>query len=581
MIHHYLKNVTMKQIALFILFFLPTVVLAQPKVQVLKENLSPKMRVFWDKEKKHLQGTGSYFVSQIVRNSTEKHGKWQFFSFNGDLEEESNFYRNRLHGKQILYYPNKKMKQQCFFSFNVPDSTFKKWNEDGTLVISGNYVLGSPEGKWEYFYDNGKQKSIENVSNDTIYVLQYWENDSSHTQTITNGNGVIRAFYTNGVVKESYTFKNGLKTGPFEERTANGVLSVSGEFLMGKKNGVWEFYEYMGLLEKKIEYKNDSLHGNYEVYYPETGEIDTKGQYNNGKKTGNWIWKTPEGKTEMAGAFIDDQQDGKWEYYYPNGQLSYFAHFDKGKKTGNWTYYYENGAEFKKGDFKNDQKDGTWKTFYENGKVLMVGDYSEGKETGEWNNFWEDGTLKNKSSFKKGQLSGKWFSYTPTCVKILEGTYKKNLKSGEWREYYNNGRLKEVINYKVFKRKNRSNDIEVLGMNEVVSEPWGKYEAYSQIDFKIKAKGQYKKGVKNGTWYDYYPGGVIPTIISQYKNGKLHGTFKQLGRQGELMYEIHYKNGLKHGLLNVYGSNGQIVKQKMFRYGHEMHKKDEGDIFQP
>ncbi len=550
--------------------------------KILKENLSPKARIYWDNQKKHLQAIGSYYVNEekVVLNKTEKHGLWQFYSYDGILEEDRMYYRNRIHGKQIVYFPSKKIKTVSFFTYNVPDSTFKEYNEDGKLIVSGNYILGSPDGKWEYFYTDGRAWKTEEVINDTVYLRTFWEEDSLHTQTINGGNGFIKSFYTNGVVRELYTFKDGLKTGIFEERTANGVLSIAGEFVNGKKNGTWEYYFLDGTLEKKENFINDSLHGSYVVYYSE-GKIDTEGTYSLGKKTGKWTWNTENGNVEMTGSFTEDKQDGKWEYYYPDGGLSYTAYYDKGKKTGTWRYLYENGKEFKKGDFVNDQKEGLWQTWYETGTLLMSGSYHEGKETGEWQNFWENGKLKNKSTFKKGMLNGEWFSYTPDGTLVLEGHYKKNLQVKEWRDYYNNGRLKEINHYKIRTRKNYSNGVAVMGMKETVSEPHGKYEAYSQIDFQIKAKGLYKNGVKQGTWYDYYPGGVVPTIISEYKNGKLHGTFKQLGRRGEVMHEISYKDGLKDGLFTIYTPNGQIAVQKMFSKGREMRKKEGGSMFTP
>lgn len=550
--------------------------------KILKENLSQKTKIYWDNQKKHIQSIGSFYVNEekFVLNKMEKHGLWQFYSFDGILEEDRMYFRNRIHGKQVVYFPSKKIKTASFFTYNVPDSTFKEYNEEGKLIVSGNYMLGSPDGKWEYFYDDGRSWKTEEVVNDTVFLRAFWEEDSIHAQTVTNGNGFIKSFYTNGVAKEMYSFKDGLKTGVFEERTANGVLSVAGEFVNGKKNGSWEYYFFDGTLEKKENFSNDSLHGSYAVYYSD-GKIDTEGTYNLGKKKGLWTWKTESGNVEIFGSFSEDKQDGKWEYYYPDGGLSYTAQFDKGKKTGTWCYLYENGKEYKKGNFANDQKEGLWQTWYETGILLMSGSYHYGKEIGEWQNFWDNGKLKNKSTFKKGILNGEWFSYTPDGNLILEGHYKKNLRVKEWRDYYNNGRLKEVMYYKIITRKNYSNGVAVMGMKETVSEPHKKYEAYSQIDFQIKAKGQYKNGVKHGTWFDYYPGGVVPTIISKYKNGKLHGTFKQLGRRGEVMHEISYKNGLKDGLFIIYTPNGQIAVQKMFSKGYEMRKKEGGSMFTP
>jgi antitoxin component YwqK of YwqJK toxin-antitoxin module len=562
---------------LFCFLLIPFIFIGQ-KVQ--SENLSPKVRLFWDAENKKIQATGSYYTSEIFPNTTEKHGKWLFYSYTGILEEESNFYRNRMHGKQTLYFPDKKIKSTAFFVFNVPDSIYKEWNKEGKLIISGNYVMGSPDGKWEYFYDDGRKKKVENVVNDTVYLMQYWDNDSAHTQTIKDGNGYIETFYINGSPKEYYTFENGLKTGPFSEYTAGRMLSIGGEYLNGKKQGNWVFYRINGMLEKKVNYIKDSLDGAY-LLFTENGDTLISGYYNNGIKTGKWIWKNDSGKMDMEGTFEDGKQNGHWKYYFSSGELSYNAYYLKGKKHGEWRYFYKNGSNYRLGSYKNDLRDGLWQTWYEDGTLLMEGSYVNGKEEGEWKNYWDNGVLKNKSTFKNGKLNGNWVSYSLQKSLVLEGKYKDDLKVGEWRDYYENGALKEINNYKIKKSKNRQNDVLILGMKQVVSLPHGKYEAYSHVDYQLKAKGQYKDGLKNGTWYDYYPGGVIPTYITQYKKGKLHGVMKEFGRRGNLHSEIHYKNGLKDGWFLIFDNSGKITVQKMFSNGVEVRKKDNSDPFSP
>lgn len=559
------------------LLFLPFAILGQ---KVLSENLSPKVRLYWDAENKKIQATGSYFTSEIFPSTTEKHGKWLFYSYTGILEEESNFYRNRMHGKQTIYFPDKKVKSIAHFVFNVPDSSFMEWNKDGKLIILGNYMMGSPEGKWEYFYDDGRKKKMEQVHNDTVFLMQYWENDSVQTQTIKDGNGYIQTFYSSGSTKEHYTFENGLKTGPFTEYTAGRMLSVGGEFLKGKKHGTWVFYNVNGILEKKISYNKDSLDGEYVVFF-ENGDTLTHGFYNNGQKIGKWFWKNDIGKLDMEGSFIDGFQQGEWSFYYSSGELSYKANFLNGKKHGQWHYYYKNGSNYRLGSYNNDLREGTWKTWYEDGTLLMEGKYINGKEEGEWRNYWDNGVLKNKSTFKKGKLNGEWLSYTPQKMLVLEGRYRDDLKIGEWREYYNNGRLKEINTYKIVKAKDKQNDVLILGMKQITSVPHGKHEAYSHLDYLVKAKGKYKNGLKHGTWYDFYPGGVVPTFITQYKKGKLHGVMKEFGRRGEIHSEIHYKNGLKDGWFILFDKNGKVSIQKMFSGGVEVKRKVDFDNFYP
>jgi hypothetical protein len=53
-----------------------------------------------------------------------------------------------------------------------------------------------------------------------------------------------------------------------------------------KKIVFGNFYSFLGNLEKKIVYKNDSLDGEYLVYY-EDQSVNTKGHYKNGLKQVN------------------------------------------------------------------------------------------------------------------------------------------------------------------------------------------------------------------------------------------------------------------------------------------------------
>lgn len=555
---------------LSLLFFYSSIFVGfTQELKVLKENLSPKTRIFWDAQNKHIQGSGSYFTSSATPQTTEKHGKWVFYSYDGVLEEEANYYRNRLHGKRVFYYPNKKIKQESYFKFNVPDSLYREYAPDGKLQVKGQFELGSPVGIWEYYYADGHPKSVENVRNDTVFLQAYWQPDSLHKQTIKDGNGQIISFYIDGVVKEFYTFQKGLKTGPFEERTANGVLSVGGAFLNGKKDGVWEFYRFDGMLEKRVGYKADSLHGVYLVMQNDKDTM-TFGSYHNGLKTGYWKWFTQDGQVDMEGYFKNGKQDSTWHYYFPNGQLSYLANFNQDLRTGNWIYYYPNGALYRTGAYLDDKRNGRWQTWYEDSTLTMDGVYKNGLEEGEWLNYWENGRIKDKATYQSGKLNGTWLSFTPDGVVKLKGKYKEDYKVGEWLSYFNNGRLKERQHYKVVTHKNVANGMAVMGLKEKLSENHGLYEAYSQIDFQLKESGKYHRGLKHGTWTNYYPGGVVPTIVSQYRHGKLHGVFKQYDRYGRLVYEIHYKNGLKDGPFYAFNENGQLISKKIYKNGLEV-----------
>jgi antitoxin component YwqK of YwqJK toxin-antitoxin module len=211
----------------------------------------------------------------------------------------------------------------------------------------------------------------------------------------------------------------------------------------------------------------------------------------------------------------------------------------------------------------------------------MEGRYHHDKEVGEWKNFWPNGRVKNHSFYTAGRLNGAWYSFSPEGKLQLFGRYKNDLKKGKWTEFYANGMKKEEVTYAVKKLKNASDDVVAMGFREVRSVEHGKYRAYSQVDFKVKETGRYANGNKVGKWINFYPGGVVPAVVSNYKKGQLHGVFCQYDRRGNKMNEIHYKKGLKDGLLVVYGKNGAPVVKKMFKKGHELQRVNAEDMFMP
>lgn len=535
---------------------------------VKKENLSKKVTLYWDYNKTQVQAIG-YYYKDSLDETTEKHGKWLYFTRLGDLEEERNYYKDLLHGKAIFYYAENKPKQEGYFYLNRQDSIYREWHENGKLSVEGNYKMDVPIGIWKYYYFDGREKALEETKAGVNYVWSFWLSDKDHTQTVVDGNGEMTTYYNTGRVKEWYNYKNGLKNGPFEEFSIYGYTALTGAFKDGEKDSTWNFYYYTGDLEKTTNYKNGQLDGIYRYYY-DNGKVNVEGQYKSGKKDGTWTWYTNQGNKDMEGPFTNDLQHGQWTYWYPTGEISYTAHFKEGKRSGQWTYLYKNGVKFKEGGFENDEKNGIWKTWYENGNLLMEGKYLAGKEEGEWNNYWEDGILKNKTTFKAGGMHGDWISYYPTGKLKLTGQYKNNFKVGKWSNYYENGRPKDEVTYKVFKEKSKVDYGIMKKRVRLESREHGHAVYYSDKDFKKTEEGDFKNGKKDGQWIAYYPGGRVPAVTSNYKLGELNGVMKNFDRRGNLLQEMEYKDGLKHGKFLIYDKKGKVIVEKTFEFGMEV-----------
>ena len=145
--------------------------------EIKQEQLTERERLYWDAGNKKIRARGAYYQDEIVGVTNEKHGKWWFYDAKGNLTEEQYFYRGRIHGKQLSFHPNKKIASESHFVFNVADSIFREWNADGQLVVEGLYEMGSPNGVWNYFYNDGAIKSRKKISNDSYrWRSRFWQN---------------------------------------------------------------------------------------------------------------------------------------------------------------------------------------------------------------------------------------------------------------------------------------------------------------------------------------------------------------------------------------------------------------------
>jgi uncharacterized protein len=542
---------------------------------VKKDNLTPKVKNFYDFEKTKLESTGCYY-KDLLGTSTDKHGKWLYYDRYGVQVEERNYYRGKLHGRVLSNYANGKKKQEGYFKLGEQDSVFREWNEIGKLSVEGSFKNGKEIGIWEYYYLTGQKKQVEEFIDTIRYMRQFWMPDSLHTQKIVDGTGEYLTFYDTGMEKEWYNYKNGIKNGPFEEFSIYGYLLINGNFQNGEKDSTWNFFYYTGKKEKISNFLNGKLHGDYKYFY-DNEQVNVEGHYKNGEKSDLWTWYTKKGTKDMEGYFDKGQQDGNWSFWYETGELRNTGKYNHDKRTGTWEYFYKNGSQFKKGDFANDEKNGKWETWYENGNVLMSGVYENGKEEGLWTNYWEDGTEKNVASFKKGKLQGKWISYYPTGKLSVTGNYKEGEKTGEWINYFENGKPKDLFNYKVITKKSKIDygPLKDFDVKESILD--GPAVSFSQKDFKKTEEGSYKNGQKHGVWYTYWPGGKIPSNTTTYKDGKLDGKSTEMDRRGNIISETDYKDGLKDGKMKLFDKKGKVVKELEFKEGQQVIKGSGGN----
>jgi antitoxin component YwqK of YwqJK toxin-antitoxin module len=237
----------------------------------------------------------------------------------------------------------------------------------------------------------------------------------------------------------------------------------------------------------------------------------------------------------MNGHFKSNLQNGNWQYWYPNGQLYYEGEFELGKKQGIWTFNYNDGKLWKKGEYINDKKNRLWVSQYENGNKAFEGSYKDDFENSEWSSWYENGQLKDKGTYSLGLMNAFWEGWYPNAVKKYEGYYEKDLKMGSWKYWTDRSILKDEESYKIFQKNGLSSNRELFQ-----SYKHGSFKSYDEKQGKLVSAGSYNKGMQNGLWKYFYPGGVISHRELNYKEGKLDGSSKEFSRKGELKSEINY-----------------------------------------
>jgi len=199
------------------------------------------------------------------------------------------------------------------------------------------------------------------------------------------------------------------------------------------------------------------------------------------------------------------------------------------------------------------QNDSISKFYYKDGSLSSEGLLRNGKPDGYWKTYYPGGTLKSEGNRKYFQLDSIWTFYNKQAQITKQITYKEGIRDGE-ELHYKNGVKYESIPYK----KN-------------IKE--GKTYRYFP-DGKIAFEANYVNNELFGKGYEFDTIGNIITIET-YKNGVLsrtqrinrtdsknerHGLWVTFDSDRRIVSQGTYKHGLKHGYFKTYDKKGKLLK---------------------
>lgn len=218
-----------------------------------------------------------------------------------------------------------------------------------------------------------------------------------------------------------------------------------------------------------------------------------------------------------------------------------FAQENEVLNDGYHVFKYPNGAISSEGMIKNGKPDGFWKSYYVTGIIK-----SEGKRTSFlldsiWLFFDQTGDTTERISYLLGKKNGYYLKYKKDPFSGLY-IWSKELFAGDKKEgtgyfYFPDGRIQQAVSYNGGKKEGLSKEFDRNGNVITILE-------YNN-DFLIsreKINRTDSKGLKQGIWVDFFPGGGKKTEKT-YKDDLLHGYYKEYDSRSNLTLTMLYDNG--------------------------------------
>ena len=214
----------------------------------------------------------------------------------------------------------------------------------------------------------------------------------------------------------------------------------------------------------------------------------------------------------------------------------------KGRKQGKWEKTYPNSIVFQyRGEFKDDKPVGKFVYYYESSKVKAIIKHNE-IETGRSVAFFyhENGNVMSTGIYRNMKKDSTWINMTPS------------------------GRLSTVEEYK--------ND-KLNGVRKVYFIPEDPDDK-SQL---VSAEMTYKDGELHGEYKEYFLNGRTK-MRGTYENNKQVGAWEEFHVNGQRSATYRFKDGKKHGYAIAYDEMGKRLGEAFYYEGQRLEGKPLEDM---
>lgn len=374
-----------------------------------------------------------------------------------------NFSNDIKQGLTVYFYPGGEVKKTVNFENGLENGLAREYSTDGTVITLIEYrrgfvidreninrkdSKGLRQGKWKYFYPDGKVKLEGTYRDDKrngyfktyddkgmLLEISKYVNDVKQEEAPELAKLDVKTdYYPSGKVKTVASYKGEVPEGIRREFSEEGKVTAAYTFSKGK------------LIAEGIVDEEGVREGDWKEFYT-SGQLRAEGKYAGGNRIGKWKFYYENGNLEQEGSYNNQgNADGVWRWYFDDNTLLREEHFINGLSEGIFSEYDENKNVIIQGEYVYGLKEGFWK--YQQGDHREEGTYRGGMRNGNWKYFYDDGTLSYEGAYIDDNPNGRHIWYWPNGNKKEEGSYLNGIKTGDWIQYNTDGTVFLVISYK-------------------------------------------------------------------------------------------------------------------------------------
>lgn len=203
------------------------------------------------------------------------------------LQSATQYHHGQRNGLFRQWYANGQLEIEGSFLNDLPEGSWKRYNEEGLLILECECTQGEIVGEATSYYPNGQcsrrwlnQKGklhgasiIYDMSGQTLLKEHYqrgrregllkrwqvnilvershWKNGEQH--------GIYESFWWDGQPLEQGSYEQGLRDGPWKRYWYGGALAWVGGYRAGQRADLWKFWDVYGEAQAEAIYDEDHL----------------------------------------------------------------------------------------------------------------------------------------------------------------------------------------------------------------------------------------------------------------------------------------------------------------------------------